>query len=212
MKKLSILLLAALPALSFAQKVSIIPSFGFAWRTAKIPDGLDSVISDHIKQLKSGYQYDISVYYNITPEIGLGVKYNQYIADASSTVSGFINQTPVTSTITTNDNIYYVGPSVIYSNFNEDTRHKLYYDLSIGYISYKSVTGQVDTTGANLGAAITIGYMYALSPKIFIGPQVAFTGGTLTKMKVDGVSSTLNDEKENLHRVAVSLGLNFRPF
>lgn len=213
MKKLIFLGLAAIPALfSAQQKFTLIPGAGFGWRIGKIPDAYGSQMKDYLKELKSGFNFDIGGYYRVNDMIGLGLKYNLYTASASGTLTvPGPNDQMLTGTVQTDDKINFVGPAFMYSNFDENTKHKLYYDMALGVISYTSKTGTVTIKGSNLGLAATIGYMYALSPNIYLGPQVGYTGGTLKKIKVNGVEKELDkDSYESLHRVSAGLGATFR--
>ncbi|WP_373708087.1 hypothetical protein [Kaistella sp.] len=205
--------LAALPLTVFAQKkISIIPSVGYGFRTASLPSNITQQEESYLKGLKSGINFDIGAYYQLNNVIGLGVKYNIYSAYSSGSFSGFTpDGDPVSISLSTDDTITFVGPAFLYSNFNENTKHKLYYDMAIGVISYKSKTDNVLFSGSNLGLAATIGYMYEISPSIFIGPQVGYTGGTLVKAKLNGQQFDLpEDQKEALHRLTVSAGVTIR--
>jgi hypothetical protein len=83
--------------------------------------------------------------------------------------------------------------------------------MGVGLISYKSKTENISSTGSNLGLATTIGYQYQITPSIFIGPQVGYTGGTLSKAEINGQKFDLpEDQKEGLHRITVSAGVTVR--
>lgn len=213
MKLLKTLALVLLPALGFSQeKFTIIPAAGYAWRTAKLPSGIDAQTKDYLKQLKSGFNFDVGAYYRINPMIGLGAKYNLYTASASGSFSTVGPQgNPVVLNTETNDKIQFIGAGIIYSNFEEEVKHKLYYDLALGVISYNSQLPGLTMKGSNLGLAATISYMYAISPSIYIGPQIGYTAGVIKKMKINGVETDLGkDNYEGLQRVALNLGATFR--
>lgn len=214
--KFLLLALAAMPLISFAQKkISIIPSVGYAFRTASLASDLNEQERKYFKELKSGINFDIAAYYKLNNVIGLGLKYNLYLATNGDKLDQII-QEDIRVSLSTDDKIQFIGPAFLYSNFEENTRHKLYFDLGLGLISYKSVTSAnfgtlLEVTGSNLGLSTTVGYMYELSPGMLIGPQVGYTGGTLVKMKANGIQYDLADnEKEGLHRITVSAGITFR--
>ena len=211
--KFLLLALAALPLSVFAQKkISIIPSVGYGFRTGSLPSNLSGQEESYLKGLKSGINFDIGAYYKLNDVIGLGAKYNIYSASSSGNFIGYTpDGQPVSVALSTDDTITFIGPAFLYSNFNENTKHKLYYDMAIGVISYKSKTDNVLFSGSNLGLAATIGYMYEITPSIFIGPQVGYTGGTLVKAKINGEQFDLpEDQKEALHRLTVSAGVTIR--
>lgn len=205
--------LAALPLSVVAQKkISIIPSVGYGFRTGSLPSNISNQEESYLKGLKSGVNFDIGAYYKLNNVIGLGIKYNIYSASSSGSFSGYTPEgNPISISLSTDDTITFVGPAFLYSNFDESTKHKLYFDMGIGVISYKSKTENILFSGSNLGLASTIGYMYQLTPSIFIGPQVGYTGGTLVKAEMNGQEFDLPEgQKEALHRLTVSAGVTVR--
>lgn len=189
---------------SFAQKFSFIPSVGYAWRIAETPSGLSKQEKDYIKGLKSGLHFDLSAYYHVN-NIGIGLKFSNYSASSNGMLAV---QNPYGNTmyvtVSTKDNITFIGPSIMYSNYNDPTKHKLLLDAALGVISYTTKTGNVKGTGSNLGLDAGFGYQYALSDHLFIGPKLSVTAGALNKMKINGTTVDLGDEKEGLTRVSLS--------
>jgi hypothetical protein len=142
----------------------------------------------------------------------IGIKYSNYMAssDGRLTVKGFNGET-VSGFVTTKDNISFVGPAYMFSNFKDDTKHKLFYDIALGVITYTTKTGSVKGTGSNLGLEVNFGYQYAITNQIFIGPKLGLTGGTLSKMKYNGTTVNFGeDEREGLTRLSLSAAATFR--
>ncbi|MBV8327959.1 hypothetical protein [Chryseobacterium sp.] len=212
-KKLILLGAISGSLLSFAQqqKISIMPSVGYAWRVAETPSGLSREEKDYVKGLKNGVHFDISAYYNLR-SVGIGFKFSNYNASSNGWISGFDNNgTMVSVPVSTKDNITFFGPSVMYSNYNEPTKHKLFVDLALGVISYTTKTGSIKGTGSNLGLDAGFGYQYEVSKNFMIGPKVGITGGTLNKMKFNGMTYEFGDnEKEGLTRISLSAAATFR--
>lgn len=211
-KKLLFTAMFSASIFSFAQeKFSIIPSVGFGWRTAENPEGLTSAEEDYIKGLKSGVNFDISAYYHLKGTVALGLKFSNYSASSTGQLSGTDqNGNLVYFTTDTKDNITYFGPSVMISNFNENTRHKGFVDISLGVISYTTKSGNVKGTGSNFGAEMNLAYQYEVSKFFYIGPKLGLTGGTLNKMKYNGQTFDFGDNKEGLSRVSLSAAATFR--
>lgn len=211
-KKLLFSAITLLPLIfSAQQKFSIIPSVGYAWRTAKTSPELSSQEKEYVKGLKNGVNFDISAYYHLKNEIGIGLKYSNFNAssDGMLSVIGPDGET-YSGSVSTKDNISFFGPAFIYSNYNLETRHKLYYDLALGVITYSSKTGGAKITGSNLGLDANIAYQYAVSSQIFVGPKLGYTVGTLTKIKMNGQTIDLGENKEGLGRVSLSFAATFR--
>jgi hypothetical protein len=212
LKKMLLVAVLAVSEYSFAQsKFSIIPSVGFAWRTAENPTGLSNQEEEYLKGLKSGLNVDLSAYYHLQSNIAFGVKFSNYSASSSGVLSGTDSMGQVISAaVSTDDNITFFGPAFMISNFTEATKHKLFLDLGVGVISYTTKTANIKGTGSNVGVEMNAGYQYALTPKIFLGPKVGLTGGTLTKMKYNGQTVDFGDQKEGLSRVSLSAAATFR--
>lgn len=197
---------------SFAQqKLSIISSVGYAWRTAEMPKGISAEERNYLKGLKTGMNFDVSAYYHLKGDVALGLKYSNYSASNNGKISVIDNNWNVVSGVVhTKDNITFFGPALMYSNFNQEIKHKLFLDLALGVISYTTKTGGVKGTGSNLGVEMNMGYQYALAKNVFIGPKLGLTGGTLNKMKFNGVTYEFGeDQKEGLGRVSLSAAATF---
>ncbi|WP_326980927.1 hypothetical protein VUJ46_11455 [Chryseobacterium sp. MYb264] len=220
-KKLITLGLFSVSMFSFAQenqgktqsesRFTIIPSVGYAWRTAKIAEGLSKEEKNYVKGLKSGMNFDISAYYQVNKILSVGLKYSNFSASSDGYILGYVNGMPFSVPVTTKDHIHFYGPAVMISNFNEATRHKMFVDMGLGVITYTTKTATVKGTGSNLGAELNLGYQYQVTKNIHIGPKLGLTAGTLNKMKIDGVAYELGEgQKEGLARLSLSAAAAFR--
>lgn len=139
--------------------------------------------------------------------MGLGLKFNRYSASAQTSPAGVY--------LSTKDRIIFIGPSFLYSNFERETPHKIYYDMAIGYVQYTSNTfvntKKIENKGSALGLYSTIGYQYAVNRSFLIGPQIGFGLGVLKSYTENGVRKTLgNGEKEGLGRVSLAATATIR--
>ena len=193
-------------------KISIMPSVGYAWRLAKMPEGITRETRDYIKGLKSGVDVSISAYYHLKGNGAVGLKYSTYFASSDGRIAvQDLNGQVVSGFVSTKDNITFVGPAYMFSNFKDDTKHKLFYDIALGVITYTTKTGTVKGTGSNLGLEANFGYQYAITDHFFIGPKVGLTGGTLSKMKYNGTTVEFGEEeREGLTRLSLSAAATFR--
>ncbi len=211
-KKLVMVAVISASVFSSAQeKFSIIPSVGFGWRTAENPKGLSSQEEDYIKGLKSGLSVDVSAYYHLKGNLGLGLKFSNYSASSSGTLSASDSSGQmIFARVSTDDNITFFGPAFMFSNFTESTKHKFFVDIALGVISYTTKTGNVKGKGSNFGADMNIGYQYAITKNVYLGPKLGLTGGTLNKMTYNGQTVNFGDNKEGLSRVNLSAAATFR--
>ena len=189
-------------------KITVMASAGYAWRTAKIPSGTAYYLKNHFEKLTSGFNFDISAYHRIGPNMGLGLKFNRYSASAQTSPAGVY--------LSTKDRIIFIGPSFMYSNFERETPHKIYYDMAIGYVQYTSNTfvntQKIENKGSALGLYSTIGYQYAVNRSFLIGPQLGFGLGAVKLHVENGRSLSLgnNDKKEGLGRVSLAATATIR--
>lgn len=198
--------------LSAQQKFSIMPSVGYAWRVAKMPSGINSAQREYLKGLKKGINFDVSAYYHLNSQVGLGLKYSNYSAssDGRLSVTDYYGQV-FSATVSTKDKITFFGPAMMFSNFTQETKHKLYYDMGLGVITYTTKTGNVEGKGSNLGLEANFGYQYEVAKQFLIGPKLGVTAGTLSKMKYNGTTIEFGeDQKEGLTRVSLSAVATFR--
>ena len=216
-RRLSIFVLVAVFSLSCKaqqrsvkeDKVAIMASAGYAWRTAEIDGSITYPLRSHVEKLTSGFHFDISAYYRIAPNMGLGLKFNRYSASAETSLGGVY--------LSTKDRIIFIGPSFMYSNFEMDTPHKFYWEAAIGYQQYASSNnfsglGNIELKGSSVGLYSTIGYQYAVSRSFLIGPQLGFGLGAV-KLHVEngrGLSLANNDKKEGLGRVSLAATATIR--
>lgn len=211
-KKLILLGAISGSLLSFAQeKVTIMPAVGFGWRVAETASGLSREEKDYIKGLKSGVNFEVAAYYNVK-HIGIGAKFSNYSASNSGLLRGNdMNGQTVYVSVSTKDNITFFGPSVMFSNHIQPTKHKFAADVSMGVLSYTTKTGSVKATGSTFGIEIGAGYQYAITKNLMIGPKFGATAGTLGGMSYNGRRVNLgNNQKEGLTRVSLSAVAAFR--
>ena len=185
-------------------KVAIMASAGYAWRTAEIDGSITYPFRSHVEKITSGFHFDISAYHRIAPNMGLGLKFNRYSASAETSLGGVY--------LSTKDRIIFIGPSLMYSNFEMDTPHKFYWDVALGYQQYTSSNnfsglGNFEVKRSSVGLYSTIGYQYAVSRSFLIGPQLGFGLGAVKLHVENGRSLSLannNDKKEGLGRISLA--------
>jgi hypothetical protein len=211
-------------------RFSIIPSFGYAWRTADEPTGVSADYLNIVKQIKKGINFEINALYKINKRSNasyIGLKYNRYTADGNGS---FIEQ-GVKLNLKTDDVISYFGP--VYAHSNKYEHGELYFDVSLGYILYvsssyatapdfPSVSSSSKFEGDNLGFSASFSYLFKINSNFSLGPNVNLTTGTITEGYVtssvtNGLTSensrTFNklsdDEKEGLGRISLNLQAKF---
>lgn len=200
-------------------------SFGFGYRLAKPSSGLNKFEKDYINGLKSGYNYDLSLYYRFksTSNYGFGVKYNVF------NVSNNANYVIVTDKITgfeqfgsISDDIKlsFVGLSYIYDFRNPNSKHEFFTEFALGLIDYNNNSRVINDnyliTSSTFGTFIGLGYNYRVAKNFSIGPQVNYINGNLSgfdSVGPDGIKKTIKlpkDTFESLGRIDITLHCLYR--
>ncbi|MCX8532723.1 hypothetical protein [Chryseobacterium luquanense] len=211
-KKLFAISLLSVSAAAFSQKISLTPSFGYAWRVNKISSALSPQERNYIKGLKSGTNFDIALRYEIKNGVQIGFKYSNYSASHTGRLSVVDNMGTTTSAVvSTKDAINFYGPSFTVTNFDQPTKHKFLLDASLGAMSYTTKTGNIKGKGNTLGAEVDFAYQYEINKHILIGPKIGLSGGSLRKISYNGQVLDLGEEnREGLSRVSLAASATFR--
>ncbi|HSD14230.1 MAG TPA: hypothetical protein VLB74_06255 [Flavobacterium sp.] len=199
--------------------VIVTGGYGISYRTVKVPKDLPSEERDYLKDLKTGTNFDIGLYYKFNSiDGGLGLKYSNY----HSKGSGYSDEY---GSFGDDINITFYGASVFLSTNNISNGKKqsgqLFAEFALGYIHYKNDSyafANEHTTyrGGNIGFSTSLAYHFRITDHLLIGPQLGYTGGFLKKIKVDYPDNSeetikMDEEsRERLHRIDLNLSAKFR--
>ena len=200
-------------------------SIGYGYRLAKLGPGFNRFQEDYFSGLKSGYNYDLSLYYRFksTSSYGFGVKYNVFNASNSANnvsvtnlQTGFVKNGSISDDIT----FTFIGVSYIFDFRNPNSKHEFFSEFAFGLLDYnnnsKVVNENYKITGATFGSFIGLGYNYRASKNFSIGPQVNFINGNLSgfdSVGPDGIKKTIKLPKgtfESLVRIDVTFHCLYR--
>lgn len=183
---------------------------GPSYRTAKVSGSIPGEYQDYMKDLKKGMHISGDVAYFVNETVGLGLKFSRFTAD---------NEIQYGSE-SLNDNIAisFFGPMLSTLYYSANRKNALFSNIAMGYLGYRD-QGEANGTdmeikGSTFGLAADLGYQIGLSDRFSLGITLSYTIGTLSKFEVsNGVSTTTmeldGDEKENLGRLDLSVGLIF---
>lgn len=194
---------------------------GYSYRIASVAENTPPALKDYVNDLRSGYSFGLDAAYFVQPAHGFGLKYSRYSSKASlpNMRFSFIDGSVSYGTISDDIAINFIGPSYLSQFPLSNPAHVFFGGLSLGYMGYNdnSVVGShnLNIKGATLGAALDLGYDYAISKYITLGAQASLTGGTLSKLTMDyGTSKeTVELDEQNLEslsRLDLSAGLRFK--
>ena len=202
---------------------------GLSWRTGKLATSGSYSLDQHVKELKSGGSFDIGAYYFFKSRFGVGLKYDRFSSKNTSynvSVPTFIaggNTIVDTDFVDNKLTLTFIGPSFYYDSSSNDSKHVLFYDISLGALTYKddlnlkvSNAGysNVITKGTTFGMIVNVGYRYSLNSTFSIGPKIGISAGTLSSLNTEtnGVSRKLDlgDQKESLGKIDLSIGATIK--
>ena len=202
------------------QKIRIGAEAGYAYRIASLPDGIDPVVEDYFKDLKSGFHWGLNAHYFTSEFLGFGVNYTSfYSSNASNEIATTFEDGTVEVGIKDEISIHLIAPSVVSRLRSQDGKHSLISRLSVGYMRYinEEQLGQrsFKTTGGTLGLEAKADYDFGLSEWFFIGVGISFSAGSISEVEVSengGPMRTVNledesGERESLSRINITGGL-----
>ncbi len=191
---------------------------GPSYRTAKISGLVSDTYKDYTRNLKWGVHLSGDATWFINENTGLGIKYSRFTAYNEMEGGGY-GYGYGYSSMSDDIAISFIGPMFSSRNYFANKRNALFCNLALGYLGYKDEeeyqnAGLEEISGSTLGVAGDLGYQLGLSKSLSLGLMLSYTAGILSKVKVSsgGSNTTIDlddDEKENLGRIDLSLGLVF---
>jgi hypothetical protein len=232
-RKLILVAVCTLPYLFKAQesipttnsKIAILPSIGYAWRLSKVSKNIPENSQQYFKDLNKGINIGIGAYYLLDKKNAIGIRYSSFLAQSEGTITNLNATEPyISEQLNTKESINFVGASYMHSNFSSPTKHKLFYDISLGIAKYSSKTNDQKISASSLAGEVNFGYQYSLNKHFLLGPKIGLAGGTLRKAQYNNTTinnsyiiydGTLNDHTEEekkvgFTRLSLSAAVTFR--
>lgn len=205
----------------FEKEIRIAFQGGYAYRIAPLSKDTPPILKNYANNLKSGYSVGLDAAYFFRPSWGLGLKYSRFGSEGAMTNMSVTYDDGMSSygSISDNISISFVGPSYVSKFTFLNPNHVVFGGMSLGYLGYRDdavlVNRTLAITGATLGAAVDLGYDYAISKYITVGAQASVTGGALNKLTVvennqETIMELDEQSRENLSRLDISAGVRFR--
>jgi hypothetical protein len=184
---------------------------GWDYRIAKMSDQLTADEKEHYKKMKSGFHYDARFDYFFNRFMGTGLKFDQQIYGASS--PGYLTETGATGNVKDNITISYIGPDFCFRLMNRKRTKSFFINFGFGYLIYKErmslLSESTTITSGTLGSSMNIGYEIGLSKNMALGIQLSTMSGILSSLSTENGKVKLEDEKDNLSNIGLSIGLSF---
>lgn len=192
---------------------------GYSYLTAKISNKVPQDLTQHIKDMKSGYHFGGDVIGYFDESLGVGLKGIIFSSSNSIDNVAFIDENSNYSQGTLNENlkITFIGPTFSVRTFNLNRTNCFIMNLSAGYMGYTNDVILIDKykiTGGTVGFVLDFGYDIELSKNLALGFQLSVVRGALEDANISkgGLVQRIELEKENqenLSRIDFSIGLRF---
>lgn len=200
---------------NLGNKFKIIVHGGYSYRIAKIDEDMSPLIKDYIKGIKSGFHIGADIIYFYSENRGVGLQYSllktsNRLSDITLT---YEDGTSAYGNLEDNISLSYIGTSYTSQLFFGANNNVFSYGVGLGYLGFNNEGEDVGTMfkrqGATLGTNYTAGLEVPYTTNLSLSVKAGILFGLLNKSTityVDG-STSIDDRKENLNRIDISLGL-----
>ena len=188
---------------------------GYSRRLAKISEETPTMLMDHMKSIKNGFNLGGDLTFLFNNFIGAGAKFSMFHTYDEKTIP--MSYGHPDHNIKDKYIIPIIGPMFALRQPINEKNHLLS-NYSIGYMGYTN-EGEFDgqwyrLKGKTVYASIDLGYDHWFSSGMGIGFKLSLVGGTLSEYtKEDGVTKQEveldKDHYEGLGRIDFSVGLRF---
>lgn len=201
-------------------KFQISVTAGPSIRIAKIDKNLNEVYRNQIKNLKSGWNYDINFIYKISKIAGFGLKFNSFQSKytSGSLLFTYPDNSSFVSSLSSSQKISFIGP--VYQFGTENKYNSFCSSFYIGHVRFSdiqsTILGQTKQTASSFGLGFDYVYYFGLNKNFQIGPKLAYMSSTFSKYKLtypDGSSEIVkmeNGKSESLARLDFSVAFRYK--
>jgi len=181
---------------------------GWQYRTAKIVDGVDLLWRKHLKEMKSGFHYDIQAAYFFLESHGAELMFSQQFFGHDS------GRLKLNEKVSFN----YIGANYLFRLFDSEQQNCWLFSVGLGYMGYNNRSllnnENMKMTAGTLGSNVAIGYDIGLSGGFGMGFKLSLMGGSFRNYKLTKNGITTNETypdniSEGLGTIKLSVGLRF---
>lgn len=196
---------------------------GVDYRIGRIPDNLEPVMEQHIRNTRVGYIYGADVTYFFTESIGLGLKFqNSYSADKMPASLTETDTGKVTNGYLENyENLWFAGPMFTYRVLSKNRKNAFFVRAGFGVAGYTNWGKQVKETltyyqtAVSLGEILEVGYDLGIAKNLSLGACITLQNGGFNSFyeSVNGDApqrtSLEKGQVESLRYIGLTLGLRY---
>jgi hypothetical protein len=194
-------------------------TLGYSYRIAKIDKSLPKFIQDYLNDLRSGISIGADFHYFTSESFGFGFRYNRFISNnqIDNVSATYNNGTSRYGTMSDDITIQTFCPSVMTRFASKNPKTYYTVGISFGLQTYYNKATVIDDfvlKGTTAAFSWDLGLDYKINPNTVLCLGLSLTTGILTEVtkEAGGTKETIkyeDDEKENLSRVELSVGLRF---
>ncbi len=168
-------------------------------------------LEEHRKKLRSGFNFGAELTGYVSPFVGFGVASS--LLYTSNHLKDELQGVPIDY----EDKRWhwYVAPMLSIRPFGTRFKNDLLINLSAGYYGFMESSTRYEVSyrkkkGGTLGGMLGVGYDYWITKKIGLGAQLSLLAGVLDEYEVYKEPVSIQENKHNLTRVSLSIGLRIR--
>ena len=189
---------------------------GFSYMIGKVPVNFDPILQDHLERLKKGFHLGGDVDFLLSKNVAVGVKYSFFMSkdEMNSIMFSDTAGRQILGKIAENVHIHYIAPNVLVRAGKAMGKVSFVFDGSIGCFIYRNngtlVQSDFKMKGIALGVSLVPGIELKVSPNFCINLNLGLNLGVMNSSTMEiGGQTSLSNEKENLSRIDVSVGLHW---
>lgn len=188
-------------------KIQFSAGYGYGWLIGDVQKtGFGPQFDGPISSISSGGVFNAGLYFNVSSNIAIGLKYDHYSSSGSSSV------------ISVGYKTIFIGPSLLVSGQDSKIGH-LSTELALGYLGNEQSLSlltleenkSLSLEGATFGFFAGMAYHFRITDQFFIGPEIKVIFGKLTEgtQTENGKQTTVKLE-EGLSRIDLGVTAKLR--
>lgn len=195
---------------------------GFSYLTAPISDELPSAITDHVRNLKSGFHYGGNLDFFFSELFGVGIRYRTFRSRQDTEDARFLNfQTSsiVSGRIKDDVRLHYIGPVLVSHIASSSENIHVNFGLSAGYVNFNNlafvIDEAVDIKADSYAIMLELGVEFMLDKNLAIGVGGSYSGLFFSKFRYEYengdilINKLSDDNRDNWSRVDLGVCLTW---
>lgn len=176
---------------------------GVSRQTAHLALEVPYELVDYAESLQSGVNLNGDVFYYLSENIGVGVKYVGFGSPGDNLSNRILKPDQYRFNLA----VRFYGPALSGRLMNETKKNAFFFNAAIGKVDYKIFIPWNSLTGNTLSSMFEVGYDVRVYKSLALGMQLSYLAGYISSFKESGSSMQLTGYRESLNRLDLSIGV-----